>query len=102
MVDATLMAAAVKRPYNGSGVNKRDPDARFMVKRAKAHPAVDLQSGLVHQAEMRSVDVHVGRISDACRTHAEALIRDNEEAFFADKAYTSHAFATRSMRDDGC
>ena len=28
LVDATLAAAAVKRPYGGGGVNPRDPDAR--------------------------------------------------------------------------
>src|SRR5580700_3178102 len=37
LVDATLIAAAVKRPYDGGGVNARDPDARFTVKRAKTY-----------------------------------------------------------------
>jgi hypothetical protein len=33
LVDATLIAAAVRRPYEGGGVNPRDPDTRFSVKR---------------------------------------------------------------------
>jgi IS5 family transposase len=38
LVDATLIAAAVKRPpYGSGGTNPRDPDARITVKRKKAH-----------------------------------------------------------------
>jgi IS5 family transposase len=91
LVDATLIAAAVKRPHDGGGVNARDPDARFTVKRAKtyfgykAHVAVDEGSGLVRQAEMTSANVHDGRL-------AEALIQGDEEGYFADKAYGSQAF----------
>ena len=91
LVDATLIAAAVKRPHDGSGVNPRDPDARYTVKRAKtyfgykAHLAVDEGSGLVRQAEMTSANVHDGRM-------AEKLIQGDEEAYFADKAYNSQAF----------
>jgi transposase, IS5 family len=33
LVDATLIAAAVRRPYEGGRVNPRDPDARFTIKR---------------------------------------------------------------------
>jgi transposase, IS5 family len=86
LVDATLIAAAVKRPYDGGGVNARDPDARFTVKRAKtyfgykAHVAVDEGSGLVRQAEMTSANVHDGSL-------AEALIQGDEEGYFADKVY---------------
>ncbi len=39
LVDATLIAAAVKRPNDGGGVNARDPDARFTVKRANTYSA---------------------------------------------------------------
>ena len=59
LVDATLIAASLKRPpYGSGGVNPRDRDARVAVKRKtvhfgyKAHLAVDEQSGLVRQAEM--------------------------------------------------
>ena len=48
LVDATLIAAAVKRPpYGEGGINPRDPDARVTMKRKtvhfgyKAHVAVD-------------------------------------------------------------
>jgi len=91
LVDATLIAAAVRRPYEGGGVNPRDPDARFAVKRGKtyfgykAHLAVDEGSGLVRQAEMTSANVHDGRL-------AEMLIQGDEQGLFADKAYDSRAF----------
>jgi len=92
LVDATLIAAAVKRPpYGGGGVNPRDPDARMTVKRKKsyfgykAHLAVDEESGLVRQAEMTSANVHDSRL-------AETLIQGDEQGVFADKAYDSQAF----------
>jgi IS5 family transposase len=66
LVDATLIAALVKkRPYGGGGVNPRDPDARVTMKRKmahfgyKAHLAVDEGSGLVRQAEMTSANVMI-------------------------------------------
>ena len=37
LVDATQIAAAVRRPYEGGGVNERDPDARFTRKRDKTY-----------------------------------------------------------------
>jgi transposase, IS5 family len=65
LVDATLIAAAVKRPpYGSGGANPRDPDARVTMKRKrvhfgyKAHLAVDEGSGLVGQADMTSANVH--------------------------------------------
>jgi transposase, IS5 family len=92
LVDATLIAAAVKRPpYGSGGVNPRDPDARMAVKRKKsyfgykAHLAVDEESGLVRQAEMTSANVHDSRL-------AETLIQGDEQGVFADKAYDSQAF----------
>ena len=52
LVDATLIAAAVKKPpYGSGGINPRDPDARVTMKRKKAyfgykaHLAVDEGSG---------------------------------------------------------
>jgi transposase, IS5 family len=95
LVDATLIAASVKRPpYGSGGVNPRDPDARVTVKRKtvhfgyKAHLAVDEESGLVRQAEMTSANVHDSRL-------AEALIQGDEQGYFADKAYDSQAFRER-------
>jgi IS5 family transposase len=94
LVDATLIAAAVKRLPYGGGVNSRDPDARVTMKRKKvhfgfkAHLAVDEESGLVRQAEMTSANVH-----DSCL--AEALIQGDEQGYFADKAYGSQAFRER-------
>ena len=95
LVDATLIAAAVKRPpYGRGGVNPRDPDARVTMKRKKAHfgykahLAVDEESGLVRQAEMTSANVH-----DSCL--ADALIQGDEQGYFADKAYSSQAFRER-------
>jgi IS5 family transposase len=90
LVDATLIAGAVRRPYEGGGVNPRDPDAHFSRKRDKtyfgykAHLAVDEESGLVRQAEMTSANVHDSRLG-------EALIQGDEQGYFADKAYDSQA-----------
>jgi transposase, IS5 family len=98
LVDATLVAAAVKRPpYGSGGVNPRDPDARVTVKRKtvhfgyKAHLAVDEESGLVRQAEMTSANVHDFSLADA-------LIQGDEQGYFADKAYSSQAFRERLER----
>ncbi len=91
LVDATIIAAAVKRPPIEDGqVNARDPDAGFTVKNGetyfgyKAHLAVDEESDLVRQAEMTSADLH-----DSQR--GEAMIQGDEEAYYADKAYDSRA-----------
>ena len=90
LVDATIIAGAVRRPYEGGGVNPRDPEARFTRKRDKtyfgykAHLAVDEESGLVRQAEMTSANVHDSRLG-------EALIQGDEQGYFADRAYDSQA-----------
>ena len=90
LVDATLIEASVRRPYEGGGVNPRDPDARFSRKRDKtyfgykAHLAVDEESGLVRQIQMTSANVHDGRLG-------ERLIQGDEQGFFADTAYDSQA-----------
>ena len=90
LVDATLIAASVKRAaYGDKGLNPRDPDARVTMKRKtvhfgyKAHLAVNEGSGLVRQAEMTSANVH-----DFCL--AEALIQGDVQGYFADKAYASN------------
>ena len=52
LVDTTIIAGAVRRPYEGSGVNPRDHEARLTRKRDKtyfgykAQLAVDEESGL--------------------------------------------------------
>ena len=81
LVDATIIAGAVRRPYEGGGVNPRDPEARFTRKRDKtyfgykAHLAVDEGSGLVRQAEMTPANVHDSRLG-------EALIQGDETGLF--------------------
>ncbi len=90
LVDATIIAGSVRRPYEGGGVNPRDPEARFTRKRDKtyfgykAHLAVDEESGLVRQAEMTPANVHDSRLG-------EALIQGDEQGYFADRAYDSQA-----------
>jgi IS5 family transposase len=92
LVDATLIAASVRRPpYGGGGINPRDPQARITMKRKKAyfgykaHLAVDEESGFVRQAEMTPANVH-----DSCLS--ETLIQGDEQGVFADKAYDAQAF----------
>ena len=92
LVDATLIAASVKKPpCGGGGINPCDPDARVTMKRKKAHfgykahLAVDEGSGLVRQAEMTSANVHECRL-------AGTLIQGDEQGYFADKAYSGQAF----------
>ena len=90
LVEATIIAGAVRRPYEGGGVNPRDPEARFARKRDetyfgyKAHLAVDEESGLARQAKMTSANVHNSRLG-------EALIQGDEQGYFADRAYDSQA-----------
>src|SRR5579863_4095710 len=90
LVDATIIAGSVRRPYEGGGVNPRDPEARFTRKRAKtyfgykAHLAVDEESGLVREALMTPANVHDSRLG-------EALIQGDEQGYFADMAYDSQA-----------
>ncbi|MFY9628768.1 MAG: IS5 family transposase [Methylocystis sp.] len=91
LVDATIIAAAVKPPPHDEGqVNPRDPDASFTKKNGetyfgyKAHLAVDEESGIVRQAEMTSADLH-----DSQR--GEAMIQGDEQAYYGDKAYDSAA-----------
>src|SRR5208283_4316508 len=91
LVDATIIAAAVKPPAFEEGqVSPRDPDASFTKKNGetyfgyKAHLAVDEESGVVRQAGMTSADLH-----DSQR--GLAMIQGDEEAYYGDKAYDSQA-----------
>ncbi len=72
VADATIVAAAVKRPpFEEGPVNLRDPDASYSVKSDrtyfgyKAHLAVDEGSDLIRQAEMISADLHDSQRSEA-------------------------------------
>ena len=95
LVDATIIAGAVRRPYEGGGVNPRDPDARFTRKRdktyfgTKAHLAVDEESGLVREARMTPANVHDSRLG-------EALIRATSRAFSPTAPTTARLCARRS------
>ena len=67
LVDTTIIAGAVRRPYEGGGVNSRDHEARLTRKRDKtyfghkAQLAVDEESGLAGQAETIPANVHDSR-----------------------------------------
>jgi IS5 family transposase len=58
LIDATLIAGSVRRPYEGGGSIRATPRLRFTRKRDKtyfgykAHLAVDEESGFVRHAEM--------------------------------------------------
>ena len=100
LVDATIIAAAVKRPpYKEGQVSERDPDAGFTIKHGKtyfgykAHLSVDEESGIVRQAEMSSADLHDSQ-------KGEDLIQGDEKAYFADKAYDSAALR-KVLKDKG-
>ena len=91
LVDATIIAAAVKKPpFEEGQVSTRDPDASFTKKHGKtwfgykAHLSVDEGSGIIRQAEMSSADLHDSQ-------KGEDLIQGDEKAFYADKAYDSAA-----------
>ena len=89
LIDATILEAAVRPPGGDAGeVSERDPQAGWTKKNGKsrfgykAHVAVDEGSGLVRRATMTSADVHDS-------VPADDLVRGDEEAVYADKAYDS-------------
>lgn len=103
LVDATIIAAAVKKPdYDKGQVSERDPDAGFTQKHGKtyfgykAHLAGDEGSELIRQAQMSSADLHDGQMG-------AVLIQGDEKAFYADKAYDCQALrdelARRRIKD---
>ena len=89
-VDATLIAAAVKRPYDGGGVSprngasRRNLDARFAVC-AEAPLAVDAGTGALRHAQMASAHVHEMR-------EAEPLTQRDWEEHFVDTANDGPGF----------
>jgi IS5 family transposase len=89
LVDATIIAAAVKKPNFEEGtVSERDPDAGFTRKNDetcfgyKAHIAADEGSGLIRQAIMSPADLHDVNMG-------ETLIQGDEQRYYADKGYDS-------------
>jgi IS5 family transposase len=96
MLDATLIEAATTRPPKGREATARDPDAAFAKRQGKpgstygykAHVGVDQGSGLV-----RTVITTPANVNDT--TPADDLIRGDEAAVYADKAYDTHARRAR-------
>lgn len=87
IIDATLLEAAAARPRGEEG-EWRDVDARFAKKKGKsgsvygykAHIAMDQNSYLIRSAQLTPANVNDTEV-------AEELIRFDEEAVYADKAY---------------
>jgi transposase, IS5 family len=94
LIDATLIEAARARPSGPRGgvQSGGDPDAAFARKEGKpgsvygykAHVGVDQGSGLI-----RAIVTTPANVNDT--TPADALIRGDERAVYADKAYDSQA-----------
>jgi IS5 family transposase len=90
MLDATLIDAVSAKPTDKRP--SKDPDARFAKRQGKggstfgykAHVGVDEGSGLI-----RSVITTPANVNDT--TPADALIRGDEKAVWADAAYHTHA-----------
>jgi IS5 family transposase len=94
MLDATLVEAACSRP--GPGHSAGDPDARFAKKEGKggsthgykAHLGVDQGTRLIRSATLTAANVNETEVADG-------LIRGDERAVYADKAYDTHARRSR-------
>jgi len=101
LLDATVVAAAVKPPVGPKGVvtpgqgAAQDPDAQWSTQQDaqgarryrfgyKAHVAVDLGSGLVRQALLTGAKTNESVVADR-------LICGDEACVYADKAYDSMA-----------
>jgi IS5 family transposase len=92
MVDATVVEAARTRPARGKEGEAGDKDAAFARRKGrpgstygyKAHVAVDQGSLLIRAASLTPANVNETSVADA-------LIRFDEKAVYADKAYASRA-----------
>jgi IS5 family transposase len=90
MVDATVVQAARTRPARGAEDEAGDKDAAFARRDGrpgstygyKAHVAIDQGSLLIRAATLTPANVDETSVADA-------LIRFDEEAVYADKAYAS-------------
>lgn len=88
MLDATLIEAATPRPPLGQEGDAQDPDARFAKREGKpgstygykAHIGADCQTRLIRSAKMTPANVNETVVADE-------LIRFDERAIYADKAY---------------
>jgi transposase, IS5 family len=95
LIDATLLAAAVKPPSAKEGtVSERDPEAGWTVKNGrshfgyKAHVAVDEGSEIIREALLTSADLHDSQ-------PAAGLIQGDEQAVYGDKAYSSRSLRAK-------
>ena len=92
MVDATLVEAARTRPPKGGEEEAGDPDAAFAKREGKPHAAygykahvgVDEGTLLIRAARLTPANVNETTVADE-------LIRFDECAVYADKAYATHA-----------
>ena len=96
LLDATLVAAQVRRPRGGTtgGGSPRDPDAAWARRGRQArfgyklHLGVDAESELVRRAVLTPANVNETQVADE-------LIAGDEGAVYGDAAYGTHARSAR-------
>ena len=96
LVDATLVAAQVRRPRGGGAGagSPRDPDAAWARRGPharfgyKLHLGVDADSELIRRAMLTPANVNETEVADG-------LIAGDEGAVYGDAAYGTHARSTR-------
>jgi IS5 family transposase len=99
MIDATMVEAACGRPPRGHEGDAHDPDARFAKKEGqpgstygyKAHVGVDQGTRLIRSAALTPANVNETEAADG-------LVRGDEKAVYADKAYDTRARRTTLKR----
>ena len=92
MIDATMVAAAVAPPRGDDLADATDQDARFAKNAStgettygyKAHLGVDQGTRLIRAVELTPANVNETTVADG-------LIRGDERAVYADKAYAKRA-----------
>jgi IS5 family transposase len=120
LIDATLVAANVKRPAkpkaeaptndgaapdkpasaNETSRSATDPEAEWTKKNGKAHfgykghVGVDEGSGIIRRAKLTGASVNDTVVADA-------LMSGDERAVYADQAYSTHA-RRAALRERGC
>ena len=107
LLDATLVAAQVRRPSLAEGrgaKSPRDPDADWTYTQRgrqsyfgyKVHLGVEVQSGLIRQAVFTAAKVYESEVADR-------LVSGDERAVYADRAYESqrrhHWLKARGIKD---
>ena len=96
LIDATLVAAQSAPPSYQGEEAAHDPDAAWTKREGsgkkhfgyKAHIAVDQGSGLVREAVLTPANINDTEVADQ-------LIKGDERAIYADKAYDSHVRSAR-------